>query len=552
MVHAIENITPIFHRMKTGISGLDEILGGGFLHGYSVLIEGEPGSGKSSLGLQLIAAGAMKYREAGIILSFEQFPQHLYRDALSFGWDLKALERQNMLRVVFARRDDLYSSFAEKESAAMTLITDAAIDLQASRVLVDGTSHFWRLPLPQEEQQKILYEFVMKLKGLNLTPILAADPMGPHQDFAPEEFYVDCIVRLENDPGKSAGAKRDRTIEIVKARGQNIIEGRHPFSIMNDGLHVSPYIHLSPVNEDEAVPMPTRCATGISDLDELLGGGFQCGSSTMLAGMSGTGKTTLAAHFIAGGLANSEPAVYVTLHESASQLVRNMERRGLGFASAEEDGRLTVVHATGSALHLIEFYYFIRDLVEAKHARRIVIDGLRDFLASCRDEHERSYYLSLFSDLFYRRQVTAVFTWRVDDVAGLSSLASIWHAELMDNIIYLGLLELEGKLRKMIALFKTRGEYSDSSLRELVIGPHDVKISSVFSGLSGVLLGSASGHLSEAGREIAAPLIHIRDFVNAADVRTPEQAKMVLDSIRSEFNVLAGKLSKHFDIQAEK
>jgi circadian clock protein KaiC len=550
MVQAIEPINAVFDRMRTGIRGLDEILGGGFLHGNSVLIQGTPGSGKSSLGLQLVANGAILYEEAGIIMSFEPFPQQLYRDALSFGWDLQSLEKRGLLRIIFARRDDLYSSFAEKESDAITLITDAAIELQARRVLVDSTSNFWRLPLQREEQQKLFYEFVMKLKGLNLTPILTADLPSQGDEPSREEMHVDTIVALQHTRASFAGAERKRTLEVIKTRGQNVVEGRHPFRIGQDGLRVSPYIHLQPLEQHPPQPPRPRCSTGMADLDTLLEGGFQCGTTTMLAGMSATGKTTLAGHFVAAGLAAGENAVFVTLHESSSQLIHNMEKRGLGFVKAVGDRRLTVVHATASALQLIEFYYELKDLVESTDARRVVIDGLRDFLATVTDEYERSYYLTLYNDLFYSRGISGLFTWRVDDVAGLSSLASIWHAELMDNIVYLGLLELEGKLRKMIALVKSRGEFTDCSLRELIITRDEVRISSVFSGLSGVLLGSASGHLSEAGREIIKPLMHIRDFVNNAAVETPDQAKLVIDSLRSEFEVLAEKLTRHFDIKS--
>lgn len=553
MASVVENIAPQGVLMRTGIAGLDQILGGGFLHGNSILLQGSPGSGKSALGMQLIANGILQFNEPGIILSFEQFPEQLYRDALSFGWDFRKMEANGLLRIVFARRDDLHSSFAEKESQAMTLITDGAIDLKARRVLIDPISHFWRLPLPAEERRKAFIEFVMKLKGLNLTPILIGE--APPKDSAgyDEEFDVDVIVKLDHAPAATIGGPRVRGIEVVKVRGQGAMEGRHPFRIAPDGVRITPFIQAGMREEDTHPPpaKPIACSTGVDDLDNLLDGGFQSATTTMIAGMTGTGKTILAGHFMAAGFAAGEPGIFVCLNETPRQLRRNMDKRGLAFTDAQTNGKLAVVQASAAGLQLIEFYYQIKEVIESSHARRIVIDGLRDLLAAGADERERDYFLSLFSDLFRRNGLTAVYTWRVEDVTGLSSLASIPHTSMVDNILYIGLLELDSRLRKMIAAFKTRGESSDPSLRELIINTTDVRISSMFSGVSGILMGSASGHLTAEGRDFLEPLVHIREFVNSARIETPEQAKMVVDNIRNEFNVLAMKLSRHFNINNE-
>jgi hypothetical protein len=207
---------------------------------------------------------------------------------------------------------------------------------------------------------------------------------------------------------------------------------------------------------------------------------------------------------------------------------------------------LHVVHATPSGLDIAAFYHDTKRLVETARPACLVIDGLRDFLAAAGGEREQEHYLALFNDLLFRNGVTAVYTWRVEDVAGLSSVASIPHTAQADNIIYLGLVELESKLRKVIAIFKTRGELIDNSLRELVVTATDVKVSNLFTGLSGILQGSASGRLSEAGREILEPMMHIREFVNSAEVSTVEQARFIVDNIRREFNVLAAKVAEHF------
>jgi circadian clock protein KaiC len=547
MVTAIKDITSPPNRMRTGIAGLDQILGGGFLHGNSILIQGTPGAGKSALGLEIIANGILLFNEPGIIFSFEQYPQLLYRDARNFGWDLRAMEEQGLLRVLFAHRDDLYSSFAEIESDAITHLTEGAIDLVARRAFIDGASNFWRLPLSLEEQRKIFFEFVMKLKGLGVTPILASDLSPCEEEIAPEEFAVDTIVRLEHRGSQLLGDQRRRTIEIAKARGQQCIDGKHPLRIQADGVHVSPYVQL-PASTGEAVPEePGRCSTGVADLDALLKGGVLCRSTTMLAGMTGTGKTTLAAYFLAAGLSGGEPAIFVSFNERPAQLLRNMEQRELAFAQAASSGALTVVHAATPGQQLIEFYHQLDQLVDATKARRVVIDGLRDLMTLATNVNECEYFISLFKDLFYRNAITSIFTCQVEEVSGLSSLASIPHTSMMDNIFYLGVVELESKLRRVLAVFKTRGELTDNALRELILTPTQVRISSLMTGVSGILMGSATGHLTESGREVIEPLLHIREFLNNAQVDTPDQARYVVDNLRQEFNLLATKLSEHFE-----
>jgi len=553
MASTIHTITPggSTARLKSGIPGLDSLLGGGFLAGVSVLLRGTPGSGKTVLGMQLIANGILQFDEPGIVLSFEVFPDQLYRDALSFGWDFHKLEGDGKMRLFFARRDDLYSSFAEKESAVISHITDAAYDLGARRVLIDSATQFWRLPMSVEDQRKLFYEFVMKLKGLGLTPILTSEASGGEDAFGPEEFAVDTILKLDHGPAAFTGGYRTRTVEVLKARGQKVAEGRHPLRIYSDGLRIYPCLPPEPLSPEEEYCPTGHCGTGVADLDKLLHGGLHCGTNTMIAGMTGTGKTTLSAHFLAAGLQSGEPGIYVSMNERAGQLARHMDRRGLGFGAAVESGQLTILNGLSSGLQAVEFRHILEDTITRTKATRIVIDGLRDLLRTAATDGEREYALTLYNQLFNNAKVTAVCTWRVDDIAGLSSLAGIPHASTFDNILYLGLVELQSQLRKVISIFKTRGEEADTSLRELIITPSDIRISHFFSGISGILMGSASGHLPQEGREILEPLVRIRDFVNAANVETPEQAQMVIGNIRSEFDVLAGKLREHFRVGDE-
>ena len=548
MASRIETIVPgpTPERLITGIAGLDSLLGGGFLRQNSILLRGTPGSGKSALGMEIIANGASQFGESGIILSFELFPELLYRDARSFGWDFRALEKAGNLRVIFARRDDLYSSFAEKESAAMTQITDASIDLGARRVLIDSANQFWRLPMPAEEQQKIFFEFVMKLKGLGLTPILTADCETGDSEFGTEEFAIDTILMLTHGPAAFSGSFRNRTLEVVKSRGQNAAEGRHPFRISSVGIHVTPCLQVVPVPAEEEYCLAGRMGTGVADLDEILKGGFHAGSTTMIAGITGTGKTTLAAHFMAAGLQTGQPGVFVTLNERPASLIRSMDQRGLGFSEAVDDGRLKVIQASPMTMLPVELLALLDEAIAGAGAVRVVIDGLRDLTAFALQASEREYLWSLFEQLFHRRQCTALVIWRVDEISGVSSIAGIPHGSSFDNILYVGMMEYQSRLRKVISVFKTRGEESDSNLRELIITGREVRISNLLSGLSGIMKGSAEGQVSQEGQEILDVMVRIRDFVNGAQAETSDQARLMTTHLREEFDILATKIRGHF------
>lgn len=474
--------------MLSGIAGLDAVLGGGLLHGHSLLLQGTPGSGRTALGLQLLASGALLYGEPGIILAVEQSREQFVREAWGLGLDLQALEARGRIRVIYARRDDLYSSFAERESVALSRIAEAALDLQARRLLVDPGSEFFRLPMPTEDRHRVFEEFIRKLKDLNLTPVLTGDVPADGRDFGPEEAAVDAIVRLDHGPAAFMGGRRRRELEVIKARGQHVLEGRHLFRIEPGRIRVFPCAFSGTLEvytiEDEALlesrtgQSPKgggRMTTGVTDLDRLLGGGVWPGSVTLAAGAMATGKTLLASHFAAAGLDQGERVLYVTLGDRASRFLEAADRRGLALTNAASAGALTLLQSDATGLHPLEFVYDLQEQLEASRATRVILDGVCGLLtrASCPDE--RSCFMEMLGDLFGRRNVTSFLTCRVEE-NGLLGVASLSCVRQVDNVLYLKLTELSGRLRRMIAVVKTRGEFADPSLMEVVMNGSGVSI----------------------------------------------------------------------------
>jgi circadian clock protein KaiC len=224
--------------IKTGIDGLDALLRGGFRPVSSVLIQGAPGTGKTILGLQCAWNSATLFDEPAIFVTFDPFVEDLYRDARAFGWDFHDLEQRRKAKILPLDPDALHSSFPERQSEALNQITDAASAFQARRIVVDGVRHFRQFQPTGREQRHVLCRFIAGLKALNLTSFLTYELTDLLPDaVCEEEFVCDLVVRLYFRRRARFGG-RDRQIEVLKARGQDFLEGTHPFWFTPQGIRV--------------------------------------------------------------------------------------------------------------------------------------------------------------------------------------------------------------------------------------------------------------------------------------------------------------------------
>src|SRR5947207_357514 len=311
--------------VATGIAGLDDILSGGLLRGSVILVEGGAGTGKTTLGMEFIYRGASEFGEPGLIVLFEVSPDKLIRDAALFGWDLPELERQGRLKIVFTTRQ----VFQQEIQQADSLLLDEATAIGARRIFVDGlvrrtmgdSDAGWNTP----EAFHLLAEGLQRERLTAMLGVeVAATDGGRVAAALPEEFIADTVVQLRLEPMERAV---QRSIEIIKARGQDYRMGRHSFSIV-DGKGIEIYRRVQAPRdlareEAAAYDTSTRVTTGVPGLDEMTNGGYFLGSTTLVVGITGSGKSVMALQYIAEGARRGERSVMLTLDEPRAQGLGN-------------------------------------------------------------------------------------------------------------------------------------------------------------------------------------------------------------------------------------
>lgn len=540
--------------MATGISGLDELLDGGLLRGRSTLIKGPPGSGKTTFGLQMLVSGAVDYDEPGIILTFELMPAQLVADGAALGWDLNSIAKDGKLKAFFVKTSDILEEPGRQEHELLAKISDWAKLTNAKRLLIDSISHIRPL-YTGDDSRAIFMDFIIKLKDLGLTPIMTAE-RGAGDGRTETDTYLTDNVILVDYHNAGVGQPDRREVEIVKTRGHGHIAGAHPFEMGRGGIIVYP--HSYPVAAEstaatKAESSPEPLPTGIAKLDDLLSGGYTAGSSILVAGLSGTYKTTLAAHFLAAACSTEKPGIWLTFQESATDLQDTFASRGVDLKKAQEEGSIHVLECTPGRETIEKTLSTTEALIESTGARCVVIDSMNELLSAHSGEEERREAVLWILRRLRAKGQTVLFTQALAKVTGRNPLSEIDWADLADTIVYLGLVEIESRLEKVISVLKHRGGTTSGDLRSISAGPEGLQVSERFVGLSGVLGGSAEGQRKTQIETIFQPLYFMRDFLTLAKDPSlaPEKREGVLNNLSSQTQKLIEVLSEYFDQPAK-
>jgi circadian clock protein KaiC len=446
--------------VKTGITGLDSILGGGIPRGNVMVVEGPAGSGKTTLGLEFIYRGAAEYGESGLIVLFEVSPLKIIRDAANFGWDFLELERQGKVKIVFTTRSVLQQELQQVDS----LLLAEATQIGARRMFIDALQ-----PLPHDEQngntgaREVFHTLVQGLHRENLTAMLAVETPALERVrlAAPpvEEFVADSIIVLRIEEVHRAAL---RSIEVVKSRGHQFQMGSHTVRIV-DGRGLEVYRRVQAprdLTREEAASFDpdTRISTGVPGLDPLVNGGYFLGSATLVVGVSGVGKSVMGLQYLAEGVRRGERSLMLSLDEAPAQILRNAKSIGIDLEPEIARGLVRVQYDAPQELEIDRHFSQIEQMVEAFNPRRVVIDSLSTYGSALGSTRMfRDFFHSLMV-LMKQYQVAAVYNHENPEILGMSSMAGEFAmSSLVDNILLLNWVELGDEFRLALTVAKMRG-----------------------------------------------------------------------------------------------
>jgi circadian clock protein KaiC len=501
-------------KIRTGIAGLDRILMGGIPRSNVILVEGTTGSGKTLLGAEFIYRGITEFNEPGIIVVFEVSPDKLMRDAAAMGWDFAELQAQKKLQIVFTSAQVLDQELRSADS----LLLETAGEMGAQRIFIDGIALLCQTakggaPAPvigPGSYRELLQQLIEGLNRERLTTMLSHE-LGayPESQLTSEaaEFLVDTVIRVKRT---LHNRRIHRSIEIVKSRGQDYDSGEHTLEISDGkGLEVFRRVQLPlPASKDQPTSTARRSVIGVDALDALLGGGIFDGSTTMVVGLSGVGKTVLGTQILReGALRQGKRGLLISLDEHPAQIVRNAETLGLNLQSQIDEGTIHVLFDSPQELNIDVHFAKIVETIEKHDVQRMVIDGMTSYSTALQDQ-------SIYRDFFHalvsyskHRLMTTFFSYENPEFLGLSTFMPDFPvSSIVDNIILLSLVEISSSLRRCLTVVKARGSPHEFDSREYVIGQGGITLLPFDEQVAKVLpLASYNSILSRAPSRMPSP-----------------------------------------------
>ena len=530
----------VLRKALTGIQGLDEITGGGLPAGRPTLVSGGAGSGKTMFGLEFLVRGATQYGEPGVFMSFEETLPDLTTNAASLGFDLDRLIAQKKLFMdhVSITRSEIAETGEYDLDGLFIRIADAVQRVGAKRIVLDTIEAlFGELPNPGILRAEIRRLFGW-LKDKGLTTVITAERDRPDKltRHGIEEFVSDCVILLDHRITEEISTRR---LRVVKYRGSTHGTNEYPFLIDEHGISVLP---ISSLGLDHAAPA-TRISTGITRLDGMLGGkGFYRGSSILLSGTSGAGKTSVAAHFVDAACRRGERCLYFAFEESPRQIVRNMGSIGINLEPWVRKGLLQFQAARptygGIEQHLLVTHHCVSKFEPSV----VVVDPITNLLMVS-TLHEVRSMLTRMVDFLKTQQITAIFT---SLTAGSGSLEASEAdvSSLMDSWLQLKTIEVGGELNRALYVLKSRGMEHSNQIREFLLTNDGLRLLDVYLGPDGVLTGAA--RVSQEGREKAASTSrrqHLEGRGRELD-RKREIFEARMTMLRAEFEVEEGVIQQ--------
>ena len=524
-------------KASTGIQGLDEITGGGLPRGRPSLISGGAGAGKTLFALEFLVRGATKYNEPGVFMSFEESIEDLTKNAASLGFDLDRLVADKKLFVdyVHIERSEIAETGEYDLDGLFIRIADAVQRVGARRIVLDTIeSLFGELPNPGTLRAEIRRLFKW-LKKKGLTTIITAERDQPDKltRHGIEEFVSDCVILLDHRTREEISTRR---LRIVKYRGSTHGTNEYPFLIDDHGISVLP---ISSLGLDHDAPTK-RISSGITRLDSMLGGkGFYQGSSILVTGASGSGKTSITAHFVDAACRRGERCLYLASEESPRQIIRNMRSIGIDLDPWVGKGLLQFHAARPSYWGIEHHLLLVHNYIAHFKPQVVVMDPVTN-LTVVGNQNEVRSMLTRLVDFLKTAGITAMFT---DLTPGgiVLEATGVDVSSLMDTWLLLETIEVGGERNRVLYVLKSRGMEHSNQIREFQLTGHGLQLLDAYLGPEGVLTGSA--RLSQEVREKATDTVRLQEL---------ERVRRDLERKRQIFDARAAMLRAEFEGEQEK
>src|SRR5215207_9239240 len=458
-------------KSPTGIPGMDEITGGGLPKGRPTLVAGGAGCGKTLFAMEFLINGIIKYDEPGVFVAFEESAEELAQNVASLGFDLKQLIRQKKLIIDYVRieRSEIEET-GDYDLEGLFIRLGYAIDsIGAKRVALDTIEVLFSALPNQAILRAELHRLFRWLKDKGVSAIITAERgAGTMTRFGLEEYVADCVILLDHRVTEQVSTRR---LRIVKYRGSLHGTNEYPFLIGKNGISVLPITSLGLEHQTST----KRVSTGIKELDEMLDGkGFYRGSSVLLTGTAGTGKSSISAAFVDAACQRGERCMYFAFEEATSQILRNMRSIGIDLAPHVKKGLLQfhVARPTvyGLEMHLVTMY----DLIREYKPQVVILDPITDFFAVA-SQAEVKAAITRIIDFLKTNQITALFTSYTSEedtpdqtIVGVSSLIDAW--------ISLRNLESNGERHRGLFVLKARGMAHSNQIRSFELTDQGIKL----------------------------------------------------------------------------
>lgn len=531
-------------KSPTSIHGLDEITGGGLPKGRPTLICGGAGCGKTLFAMEFLVRGATEFNEPGVFISFEETEKELIQNVASLGFDLKKLSFQKKLWLenIYIKREENKQNGDFDLEGLFVRIHYAIESIGAKRIVLDTLETlFSELPNSRilRSELKRLFSW---LKKKEVTTIITAEQGdGTFTRSGLEEYVSDCVILLDHRVTDQSSIRR---LRIVKYRGSTHGTNEYPFLIDEDGFSVLPVTSLG-LSHDSSLE---RISTGIPRLDTMLSGkGYFQGSTVLVSGTAGTGKTSIAAQFVDAACKRGERVLYFTFEESSSQLMRNMKSIGIHLQQWEKKGLLHF-HATRPTLYGLESHLTTSiKLINNFKPAIVVLDPINGFMIGENQTEVKNMLLRLV-DFLKMNHITAFFTSLTSAGENLEN-SDVYVSSLIDTWLLLRDIEIGGERNRGLYVLKSRGMAHSNQIREFKLTDNGIELVDVYVGDDGVLTGSA--RLSRELEDDAEKLLRQQEIgskqFSLERKREAMEAQIVV--LRSEFEAEESESLKIINIE---